>query len=145
MFCHLRNGCSKYVGICSAAGVTNKHSLWTYCDCLQVRVWKNWMAMVPTSLATSSPPSWEHLAGRNPTCVSQIHMTSDRCDDVCLCEFLGFCIDRVEVSVLLACVTGWMVPVVLWQWWSQNVGRHSPCDAASHPRRTETCDPHCVS
>jgi len=63
------------------------------------------MAMVPTSLATSSPPSWEHLAGRNPTCVSQIHMTSDRCDDVCLCEFLGFCIDRVEVSVLLACVT----------------------------------------
>lgn len=61
--------------------------------------------MVPTSLATSSPPSWEHLAGRNPICVSQIHMTSDRYVVVCLCEILGFHTARVEVSVLLERVT----------------------------------------
>jgi hypothetical protein len=108
--------------------------LWLLSVFLQVKVWKNWMAMVPTSLATSSPPYWEHLAGQNPICVSQIHMTSDRYDDVCLCEFLDFCTGRVEVCLYSA----GMVPGVLWQWWSQNVGRCSPCDTASYPRREET-------
>jgi hypothetical protein len=93
--------------------------------------------MVPTSLATSSPPSWERLAGQSPICVSQIHMTSDRYD-VSLCEFVGFCTGRAEVSIILGRVTVSMVPSVLWQWWSQNVGHHSLCDVASHPRREET-------
>jgi len=106
------------------------------------------MAMAPTSLATSSPLSWEHLAGRNPTCVSQIHMTSDRYDVVCVCEFLGFCIGRIEVSILLGRVT-----VSLSEWCLVFCGSGVPkmLDAIHPvmwhhvPEEQRHCDPHCVS